>query len=48
MTPDPIPAVLDQLAAHHEQLARLGRTVQDLQATLAKLVDAPLSRTRRC
>jgi hypothetical protein len=43
MTPDPIPAVLDQLAAHHEQLARLGRSVQDLQTTLAKLVDAPLA-----
>ena len=43
MTPDPIPAVLDQLAAHHEQIARLGRTVQDLQTTLAKLVDAPLA-----
>jgi len=39
MTPDPIPAVLDQLAAHHEQLVQLGRIVQDLQATLAKLVD---------
>ena len=34
MTPDPIPAVLDQLAAHHEQIAGLGRTVQDLQGTL--------------
>ena len=43
MTPDPLPAVLDQLAAHHEQLARLGRTVQDLQATLAKLVDTPVA-----
>ena len=39
MTPDPLPAVLDQLAAHHEQLARLGRIVQELQATLAKLMD---------
>jgi hypothetical protein len=39
MTPDPIPAVLDQLAAHHEQLALLGRTVHDLQATLAELAD---------
>ena len=43
MTPDPLPAILDQLAAHHEQIARLGRTVQDLQTTLAKLADAPLA-----
>ncbi len=35
MTPDPITAALDQLAAHHEQIARLDRTVQDLQRTLA-------------
>jgi hypothetical protein len=41
MPPDPITAALDQLAAHHEQIARLGRTVQDLHETLAKLVDAP-------
>lgn len=41
MTPDPITAVLDQLAAHHEQIGRLGRTVQDVQETLAKLADAP-------
>jgi hypothetical protein len=41
MAPDPIPAVLDQLAAHHEEIARLARAVQDLQTTLAKLVDAP-------
>jgi hypothetical protein len=41
MTPDPITAALDQLAAHHEQIALLGRTVQDLEKTLAKLVDAP-------
>ena len=33
MPPDPIPAILDQLAAHHEQLALLGRAVQDLQGT---------------
>jgi hypothetical protein len=46
MTPDPIPAVLDQLAAHHEQIARLGRTVQDLQTTLANLVDTPLDQRR--
>ena len=43
MTPDPITAALDQLAAHHEQIARLDRTVQDLQGTLAKLVDVPLA-----
>ena len=43
MTPDPIPAILDQLTAHNEQIARLGRTVQDLQATLAELVDTPLA-----
>jgi hypothetical protein len=41
MTPDPLDAALDQLAAHHEQIARLGRTVQDLQGTLAKLTDSP-------
>jgi len=41
MTPDPLTAVLDQLAAHHEQIDRLGRTVQDLQETLAQLVDSP-------
>jgi hypothetical protein len=40
MTPDPIAAVLDQLAAHHDQIARLDRTVQDLQGTLAKLTDS--------
>jgi hypothetical protein len=34
MSPDPIPAVLDQLAAHHEQIARLDRAVQDLKAAL--------------
>ena len=39
MPPDPIAAILDQLAAHHEQLALLGRTVQDLQATLTKPTD---------
>jgi hypothetical protein len=39
MPPDPIAAVLDQLAAHHEQLALLGRAVQDLEGTLAKLTE---------
>jgi len=41
MTPDPITAALDQLAAHHEQIARLDRTVKNLQGTLAKLADSP-------
>lgn len=41
MTPDPITAALDQLAAHHEQIARLDRTVKNLQRTLAKLADSP-------
>jgi hypothetical protein len=40
MTPDPIPAVLDQLAAHHEQIARLGRTVQELVDALPAERDA--------
>ena len=35
MNPDPLAAVLDQLAAHHEQIARLNRTMQDLLAALA-------------
>jgi hypothetical protein len=43
MTPDPIPAILDQLAAHHEEIARLARAVQGLQTTLAKLADAPVA-----
>ena len=37
MPPDPIAAILDQLAAHHEQLALLDRAVQDLQGTFAEL-----------
>lgn len=41
MNPDPLPAVLDQLAAHQEQIARLRRTVQDLRATVAQLADTP-------
>ena len=40
MPPDPLTAVLDQLAAHHEQITRLDRTMQDLQGTLAKLTDS--------
>lgn len=41
MDPDPLPAVLDQLAAHHEQITRLDNTVQALEGTLAKLADLP-------
>ena len=41
MPSDPLTAVLDQLAAHHDQIARLGRTVQDLQGTMAQLADSP-------
>ena len=44
MPPDPLAAVLDQLAAHHEQIARLDRTVQDLQETLAQFADPPADR----
>ncbi len=40
MSPDPLPAALDQLAAHHEQIARLERIVHDLQRTLARLIDS--------
>jgi hypothetical protein len=39
MTPDPLAAALDQLAAHHEQIARLDRTVQELQRTMALPAD---------
>ena len=39
MTPDPLAAALDQLAAHHEQIARLDRTVQELQRTMAPPAD---------
>ena len=39
MPPDPITAALDQLAAHHEQIARLDRTVQELQRTMALPAD---------
>ena len=38
MTPnDPITAILDQLAAHHEQIAQHGRTLQDHAAALTEL-----------
>ena len=39
MTPDPLAAALDQLAAHHEQIARLDRTVQELHRTMASPAD---------
>jgi hypothetical protein len=43
MTPDPIPAALDQLAAHHDQLTRLDTREADHHATisgrLAELTD---------
>jgi hypothetical protein len=41
MSPDPLAAVLDQLAAHHEQIARLDHTMQDVLGTLAKLAAIP-------
>ena len=34
---DPIPAILDQLAAHHEQITRHGRTLQEHAAALTEL-----------
>ena len=34
---NPIPAILDQLAAHHEQITRLGRTLEDHAAALTEL-----------
>ena len=34
---DPIAAILDQLAAHREQLARLSRTLDEHAAALAEL-----------
>ena len=34
---DPIAAILDQLAAHREQLARLSRTLDDHTTALAEL-----------
>ena len=34
---DPIAAILDQLAAHHEQLTRLSRTLDEHAAVLAEL-----------
>jgi hypothetical protein len=41
MSPDPLAAVLDQLAAHDEQIARLDRTMQDVLGILAKLAAFP-------
>jgi hypothetical protein len=35
MTPDPLPAALDQLAAHHEQIARLDRREADHFSAIA-------------
>ena len=37
---DPIPAILDQLAAHHEQLTQLSRTLEDHAAVLTELASA--------
>ena len=34
---DPIPAILDQLAAHHEQITRHGRMLQEHAAALTEL-----------
>ena len=34
---DPIPAILDQLAAHHEQITRLSQTLQEHAAPLTEL-----------
>jgi hypothetical protein len=39
---DPIAAILDQLAAHHEQLARLSRTLDEHAAALAGLTATTL------
>ena len=44
MPPDPIAAILDQLAAHHEQIGRLSNAVQDLQGILAGPEDSPSDR----
>ncbi len=38
---DPIPAILDQLAAHHEQITRLSRTLQEHAAALTELAGTP-------
>ena len=37
---DPIAAILDQLAAHREQITRLSRTLEDHAAVLTELVGA--------
>jgi hypothetical protein len=37
---DPIPAILDQLAAHREQLTQLSRTLEDHAAVLTELAGA--------
>jgi hypothetical protein len=39
---DPIAAILDQLAAHREQLTRLDRTLEEHTAALAELVGATI------
>jgi hypothetical protein len=42
---DPIAAILDQLAAHREQLARLSRTLDEHAAALAELTAATFDDT---
>ena len=37
---DPITAILDQLAAHREQLTHLSRTLEDHTAVLTELIGA--------
>jgi hypothetical protein len=39
---DPIAAILDQLAAHHEQLTRLSRILDEHAAALTELTAATL------
>jgi hypothetical protein len=39
---DPIAAILDQLAAHHEQLTQLSRTLEDHAAALTELTATTL------
>ena len=43
---DPIPAILDQLAAHHEQITRHGRTLQEHAAALTELTGTMPGRRR--
>jgi len=43
---DPIAAILDQLAAHHEQLARLTRILDEHAAALAELTAGGRKRMR--